>query len=223
MGAGSRLPGMGAGEAQGRSASAGWPSAPPCCIAFSTKHCSQTLLPTALPPTLHPTLLPTALPPGCAGDWWAQRLRRQAGQHLLHQVCGGDVRRQAGAALQAGLLQEHEQEGGAADQVRGAAGLRRGGWTLVDGCLWAGGLLKGRWQRRWEGAAAGGGRQPLWVLGGGRGRRWAGRQAAAPPILPFPRSPPAATARPTRTGRASPSTPTWSALAWPSWRRRRWS
>lgn len=40
--------------------------------------------------------------PPCAGDRGTQRLRRQAGQHLLQEVCGGDVRRQAQAALQAG-------------------------------------------------------------------------------------------------------------------------
>ena len=74
-------------------------------------------------PLAAPACLPACPPylPGLplAGDGRAQRVRRQAGQHLLHQVCGGDVRRQARAALQADLHPEHVQERAARHHVRG--------------------------------------------------------------------------------------------------------
>ncbi len=47
----------------------------------------------------------------CAGGWRTQRLRRKAGQHLLHRVCGGDLRRQARPPLPPGLPRQHERQG----------------------------------------------------------------------------------------------------------------
>lgn len=45
---------------------------------------------------------------GVADHWRAQRVRRQAGQHLLVGICGGDMRRaQLRAAVPPGVPQQH--------------------------------------------------------------------------------------------------------------------